>query len=98
MLAAPAGRADVLCAPTAVHRLDCRVAGCLVVAKASGAAAFLSEEFRERRVAKLYRGLCVGRRATWRRAGDGRDVADGRPRGVDAAARPPLRRTCRRAR
>ena len=61
VLAAPAGRADVLCAPTAVHRLDCRVAGCLVVAKASGAAAFLSEEFRERRVAKLYRGLCVGR-------------------------------------
>ena len=41
VLAAPAGRADVLCAPTAVHRLDCRVAGCLVVAKASGAAAFL---------------------------------------------------------
>ena len=61
VLAAPTGRADVLCAPTAVHRLDCRVAGCLVVAKASGAAAFLSEEFRERRVAKLYRGLCVGR-------------------------------------
>ena len=68
VLAAPAGRADVLCVPTAVHRLDCRVAGCLVVVKASGAAAFLSEEFASAASPSSTVGSASGGRATWRRA------------------------------
>ena len=52
---------DALGAPVAVHRLDYRVCGLLVVAKTQSAAAFLSEEFRERRVKKRYRALLLGR-------------------------------------
>lgn len=48
--------------PTAVHRLDKRVSGCVVVAKTRQAAAFLSRAFRERDgVRKRYRALVVGR-------------------------------------
>lgn len=52
---------DALVRPTAVHRLDARVSGLLVVAKTRQSAAFLAEAFRERRVQKRYRALLLGR-------------------------------------
>ena len=47
-------------APVAVHRLDARVAGLVVIAKTRRAAADLSEAFRERRVTKRYRAIVLG--------------------------------------
>ena len=44
-----------------VHRLDRPVSGVVVFARTSKAAARLSEQFREGRVHKVYRGLVVGR-------------------------------------
>lgn len=52
---------DMLGRPTAVHRLDARVAGVVVVAKTRSAAASLSQAFRERQVRKIYRALVLGR-------------------------------------
>ena len=52
--------ADALPAPSAVHRLDCRVCGLILVAKTRGAAAFLAEELAARRVTKRYRALLAG--------------------------------------
>ena len=46
--------------PVAVHRLDARVAGLVVVAKTRRAAAELAEAFRERRVRKRYRAMALG--------------------------------------
>ena len=46
--------------PYAVHRLDARVAGLVVVAKTQHAAAELSAAFAERRVMKRYRAIALG--------------------------------------
>ena len=61
VLSPPATATDALVRPTAVHRLDARVAGLLVVAKTRQSAAFLAAAFRERRVQKRYRALLLGR-------------------------------------
>ena len=61
VLSPPATATDALVRPTAVHRLDARVAGLLVVAKTRHSAAFLAAAFRERRVQKRYRALLLGR-------------------------------------
>lgn len=72
------GVVGALPAPVAVHRLDNRVSGLVVVAKTRAAARFLSAEFRERRVEKRYRGIVVGRVAQPRQEVsvplDGRDA------------------------
>ena len=47
-------------APVAVHRLDCRVSGLVVVAKTRKAAADLAELFRLRKVEKRYRAIALG--------------------------------------
>ena len=52
---------DVLRRPTAVHRLDARVSGLVVCAKTRSSAAALAAAFRERRVHKRYRALCLGK-------------------------------------
>lgn len=57
----PSGACDALLRPTAVHRLDKRVQGLVVVAKTRSAAASLAASFRERQVRKRYRALLVGR-------------------------------------
>ena len=51
---------DALPAPSAVHRLDCRVCGLILVAKTRDAAAFLAGELAARRVTKRYRALLAG--------------------------------------
>lgn len=61
VLSPPVTATDALVRPTAVHRLDARVAGLLVVAKTRQSAAFLAAAFRERRVQKRYRALLLGR-------------------------------------
>ena len=61
VLMPPSGVADALTRPTAVHRLDRRVSGLVVVAKTRHAAACLAAAFRERRVEKRYRALVLGR-------------------------------------
>jgi 23S rRNA pseudouridine1911/1915/1917 synthase len=57
----PSSAEDALLRPTATHRLDARVCGCLLVAKTRRAAAHLASSFRTRRVYKRYRALAVGR-------------------------------------
>ena len=47
-------------APSAVHRLDARVAGLVVVAKTRHAAAALAQSFRDRLVEKRYRAIALG--------------------------------------
>ncbi len=57
----PSTQPDALSWPRAVHRLDARTEGLLVVAKTGGAEVALGRAFEARRVHKSYRALCVGR-------------------------------------
>lgn len=57
----PSARVDALPWPRAVHRLDGRTEGLVVVAKAGHAEVGLCRSFEERRVNKRYRAMCVGR-------------------------------------
>jgi 23S rRNA pseudouridine1911/1915/1917 synthase len=60
LLTPPPPTLGPLLAPSAVHRLDRRVQGLVVVAKTRRAAAELSAAFRERRVHKRYRAIALG--------------------------------------
>jgi 23S rRNA-/tRNA-specific pseudouridylate synthase len=60
LLTPPPPALGPLLAPSAVHRLDRRVQGLVVVAKSRRAAAELSAAFRERRVHKRYRAIALG--------------------------------------
>ena len=51
---------DVLARPLPVHRLDARVAGCVVVAKSRHALVHLKAQFEDREVVKEYRAILVG--------------------------------------
>jgi hypothetical protein len=57
----PSSAADALAEPKAVHRLDAAVGGLLAIAKTVGAAAALSQQWRERKVHKVYTALVCGR-------------------------------------
>lgn len=52
---------DALPWPRAIHRLDGRTEGLVVVAKAGNAEVGLSRQFQERQAFKRYRAICVGR-------------------------------------
>ena len=52
---------DALPTPTPVHRLDSRVAGCVVVAKTRSSLSFLSKQFAERLVTKEYKAILCGK-------------------------------------
>lgn len=60
LLGAPSGAPDVLPAPLAVHRLDARVCGLLLVGKTRSAVAHLAGELAARRARKRYRALLLG--------------------------------------
>jgi 23S rRNA-/tRNA-specific pseudouridylate synthase len=51
---------DVLTRPIPCHRLDSRVCGCLVVAKAASVLEHLNAQFAERKVQKVYHALLIG--------------------------------------
>ncbi|KAL1507055.1 hypothetical protein AB1Y20_007917 [Prymnesium parvum] len=59
-LLSPPAAADGLPAPLAMHRLDVRVSGLLLVAKTRAAALALSRQFEAHRVGKRYEALLVG--------------------------------------
>lgn len=46
--------------PGIVHRLDKETSGLMVIAKTERALRSLSEDFKERRVTKIYRAFCIG--------------------------------------
>ena len=60
ILTPPRDLSTALRRPTAVHRLDARVSGLVVVAKTRRAAADLSAAFQERTARKRYRALVLG--------------------------------------
>lgn len=57
----PSPLPDALPWPRAIHRLDGRTEGLVVVAKAGNAEVGLSRQFQHRQVYKRYRAVCVGR-------------------------------------
>jgi 23S rRNA-/tRNA-specific pseudouridylate synthase len=59
-LLSPPATADALPLPLAMHRLDVRVSGLLLVAKTRRAALSLAQQFESRRVLKEYEALLVG--------------------------------------
>jgi RluA family pseudouridine synthase len=58
---APSTAADALRRPLPVHRLDSATSGLLIIAKTARAQAGLGRLFEERRIAKRYRALLIGR-------------------------------------
>lgn len=56
----PESAGQPLDAPVAVHRLDQRVAGLIVIAKTLPASAALAQAFRDRTVTKRYRAIALG--------------------------------------
>ncbi len=56
----PAGTADAMPLPLALHRLDVPVAGLVVVGKTRGSFRELARQFEEREVRKVYHALLVG--------------------------------------
>jgi 23S rRNA pseudouridine955/2504/2580 synthase len=71
--------ADPLAAPIAVHRLDGRVSGLLLIGKARAAAAHLAGELEGRRAQKRYRALLVGSLRDVQASADGVSVRQRRP-------------------
>lgn len=57
----PSDRKDALPYPNAVHRLDCRVSGVLLIAKTRLADASFGRQFEKKRVQKCYRAIVVGK-------------------------------------
>lgn len=70
---------DPLPAPVAVHRLDGRVCGLLLIGKTRSAAAHLAGELEARRARKRYRALLVGSLRDLQASADGVEIRERRP-------------------
>jgi 23S rRNA-/tRNA-specific pseudouridylate synthase len=80
--------ADSLPAPVAVHRLDARVCGLLLIGKTRTAAAHLAGELEARRARKRYRALLLGSLRDLKPSADGVHIRERRPEDDSAAAEP----------